>query len=219
MNRRAERQYRPVLYSGQESIRLTGARITRPLACLPSVSVPPARFLPSTEQTKKCLAYWRRSTRDSSYQSSHPPRVCLYLPSCRRTHPAPCIRSPLALTRLLCGLPAAHRLAAPAAPSQLPARPARTNCSLHSRCWLVLSSTSTSALPCLCGRPPVAPSVLAARSSLGNVQAHPQRHQPKHHDHPPMPIVPQHPSVASRHSASLARPSTRPPVRQLRASL
>ena len=74
MNRRAERQYRPVLYSGQESIRLTGARITRPLACLPSVSVPPARFLPSTEQTKKCLAYWRRSTRDSSYQSSHPLR-------------------------------------------------------------------------------------------------------------------------------------------------
>ena len=117
MNRRAERQYRPVLYSGQESIRLTGARITRPLACLPSVSVPPARFLPSTEQTKKCLAYWRRSTRDSSYQSSHPPRVCLYLPSCRRTHPAPCIRSLLALTRPLCGLPARHRLAAAALPS------------------------------------------------------------------------------------------------------
>lgn len=33
------------------------------------------------------------------------PEVCLYLPSCRRTHPAPCIRSLLALTRLLCGLP------------------------------------------------------------------------------------------------------------------
>lgn len=181
--------------------------------CLPHASYPRRSRPRSASRTggdPPAIRHINRRTRSE---------VCLYLPSCRRTHPAPCIRSPLALTRLLCGLPAAHRLAAPAAPSQLPARPARTNCSLHSRCWLVLSSTSTSALPCLCGRPPVAPSVLAARSFLGNVQAHPQRHQPKHHDHPPMPIVPQHPSVASRHSASLARPSTRPPVRQLRASL
>jgi hypothetical protein len=33
-----------------------------------------------------------------------------------------------------------------------------------------------------------------------------------------MPIVLQHPPVASRHCASLARPSKNPPARQLRAS-
>lgn len=34
----------------------------------------------------------------------------------------------------------------------------------------------------------------------------------------PMPIALQHPPVASRHCASLARPSRNPPARQLRAS-
>lgn len=34
----------------------------------------------------------------------------------------------------------------------------------------------------------------------------------------PMPIALQHPPVASRHCASLARPSKNPPARQLRAS-
>lgn len=84
------------------SIRLTLAGLcallvsARPLARL----LPPAplrtRPASSTGGDPPAIRHINRRTR---------PEVCLYLPSCRRTHPAPCIRSLLALTRLLCGLP------------------------------------------------------------------------------------------------------------------
>jgi hypothetical protein len=191
------------------------------VSCLCPVST----RLPAASRAQRtspiCLAYGRRSTRDSSYQSSHPPRVCLYLPSCRRTHPAPCIRSLLALTRPLCGLPARHRLAAAALPSS-PGLRAQARTAVRPLLRRVVADPATllSALAAAVAAATAALplSGLAARSFLGNVQAHPQRRQPKHHDHPPMPIVLQHPPVASRHCASLARPSKNPPARQLRAS-
>lgn len=95
MNRHAERQRCQVLYSGRgrgHSIRLTVLCIARPLACL----LPPAPFCGrDAGADRPAIRHINRRTR---------PEVCLYLPSCRRTLPAPCIRSLLALTRLLCGL-------------------------------------------------------------------------------------------------------------------
>ena len=176
------------------------------MSCLCPVST----RLPAASRAQRtspiCLAYGRRSTRGSSYQSSHPPRVCLYLPSCRRTHPAPCIRSLLALTRPLCGLPARHRLAAAALPSSPGLRAqARTAvrpllrrvvadpaallsalaaavccCCCCRRCWLLLP-LPLPLLRCRCclGRS------LFPRERAGASTTTVRQRQPKHPDHPP----------------------------------
>ena len=197
-----------MLYSERRlghSIRLTLSwplRITRPLACLLLPAPLRTRPASSTGGDPPAIRHINRRTR---------PEVCLYLPSCRRTHPAPCIRSPLALTRLLCGLSAALLPTDWLLLLLLPSTPGlRARTAVLRLVPLLVAGYSHSARVFLLSWPP--------RSFLGNVQAHPQRHQPKHHDRPPMPIVPQHPPVASRHSASPARPSTHKSVRQLRAS-
>jgi hypothetical protein len=177
-----------------------------------------------------CLAYGRRSTRDSSYQSSHPPRVCLYLPSCRRTHPAPCIRSLLALTRPLCGLPARHRLAAAALPSS-PGLRAQARTAVRPLLRRVVADPAALLprslllllLPLLLLLLPLLRcrclSWLLALSSGTCRRIHNDANLNTTTTHlRPMPIVLQHPPVASRHCASLARPSKNPPARRLRAS-
>jgi hypothetical protein len=202
------------------------------VSCLCPVST----RLPAASRAQRtspiCLAYGRRSTRDSSYQSSHPPRVCLYLPSCRRTHPAPCIRSLLALTRPLCGLPARHRLAAAALPSspglraqartavrpllrRVVADPATLLSALAAAVAAAVAAVAAVAAGCSCRclSWPLALSSGTCRrihndANLNTTTTHLR----------PMPIVLQHPPVASRHCASLARPSKNPPARRLRAS-
>lgn len=200
------------------------------MSCLCPVST----RLPAASRAQRtspiCLAYGRRSTRDSSYQSSHPPRVCLYLPSCRRTHPAPCIRSLLALTRPLCGLPARHRLAAAALPSS-PGLRAQARTAVRPLLRRVVADPAALLprslllllLPLLLLLLPLLRcrclSWLLALSSGTCRRIHNDANLNTTTTHlRPMPIVLQHPPVASRHCASLARPSKNPPARRLRAS-
>jgi hypothetical protein len=200
------------------------------VSCLCPVST----RLPAASRAQRtspiCLAYGRRSTRDSSYQSSHPPRVCLYLPSCRRTHPAPCIRSLLALTRPLCGLPARHRLAAAALPSS-PGLRAQARTAVRPLLRRVVADPAALLprslllllLPLLLLLLPLLRcrclSWLLALSSGTCRRIHNDANLNTTTTHlRPMPIVLQHPPVASRHCASLARPSKNPPARRLRAS-